>query len=194
MKFLLPLFIFFFSSITIFAQNQAVSGTVKSTADKSNLIGASVMLTKAPSPTPIAGATTDLEGRFRIEAVAPGKYTLKVQYLGYKVLSKTVEVKQTALDLGILLLEEEVTALGEVQIIGQIPPGEQKGDTSQFNAAAFKTAPDASAEDLVQKMPGIMVQDGKMQAQGVGGDQAIAGPVARVIGVGREIQGVDVIA
>lgn len=166
MKFLLLLLFWFSSCITLFAQHQPVFGTVKSAGDKSNLIGASVILTKAASPSPVAGATTDLEGKFRIEQVAPGKYTLKVQYLGFKGLSKTIDVGQSPLNLGVLALAEEATALGEVQIIGRIPPGEQKGDTSQFNADAFKTAPDASAQDLVEKMPGIVVEDGKMQAQG----------------------------
>jgi hypothetical protein len=166
MKLLLLLFVWFSSCTVVFAQHQVVSGTVKSAGDKSNLIGASVVLLKAPNPAPVAGATTDVAGKFRIEAVAPGQYTLKVQYLGHKALTKAVEVSRTALHLGVLALEEEATALSEVQIIGQIPPGEQKGDTSQFNASAFKTAPDASAEDLVQKMPGIQMQDGKMQAQG----------------------------
>ena len=34
------------------------------------------------------------------------------------------------------------------------------------NADAFKTNPDASAEDLVQKMPGVVMENGRVQAQG----------------------------
>src|SRR5205085_12440292 len=41
-----------------------------------------------------------------------------------------------------------------------------KGDTTQYNADAFKTSRDATSEDLVTKMPGITIQDGKVQAQG----------------------------
>ena len=41
-----------------------------------------------------------------------------------------------------------------------------RGDTAVFNADAFKVNPDASAEDLVGKMPGIVVgADGTVQAQ-----------------------------
>jgi len=42
----------------------------------------------------------------------------------------------------------------------------QKGDTAQFNAGAYKTTADASAQDLVEKIPGINMQDGKLQANG----------------------------
>ena len=31
----------------------------------------------------------------------------------------------------------------------------QKGDTTQFNARAFKTNPDATPGDLIEKMPGV---------------------------------------
>lgn len=40
------------------------------------------------------------------------------------------------------------------------------GDTTQFNASGFKTNTDASAEDLLTKMPGVQVQDGKVNVQG----------------------------
>lgn len=160
------LFLFLLLPFTgAFAQTSAVFGTVQSASDKSNLIGVTVMLLK-DSVTVVAGRTTDATGQFRIEPVQAGSYTLKIQYLGYKTVSRVIQVLPTALNLGTLPLFEETTILGEVQIIGRIPPGEQKGDTAQYNAAAFKTAPDASAQDLVQKMPGIMVQDGRMQAQG----------------------------
>jgi hypothetical protein len=149
-----------------YAQSFEVYGTVQGATDKNPLIGATVVLTNRTDDVTITGSATDVEGKFRIEKVAPGKYTLKVQYLGFSTFRKPIEVVNAAVNVGILILTEEATALGEVQVIGKIPPGEQKGDTAQFNAEAFKTAPDASAQDLVQKMPGITVQDGAIQAQG----------------------------
>jgi len=155
-----------FTFISSYAQQVSVTGSVQSAADKSTLIGATVVITKISDAAAITGTTTDLEGRFRLEQVAPGQYTLKVQYLGFAPFTKAVEIKETALNLGVITLQEEATALGEVQIIGRIPPGEQKGDTAQFNAEAFKTAPDANAQDLVQKMPGVVVQNGQLEVQG----------------------------
>ena len=149
-----------------YAQGFDVYGTILGVADKTPLIGATVVLTNRTDDVTITGSTTDVEGKFRIEKVAPGKYTLKAQYLGYSTFRKPIEVLQASVNVGTLALIEESTNLGEVQIIGKIPPGEQKGDTTQFNADAFKTAPDASAQDLVQKMPGITIQDGAIQAQG----------------------------
>ncbi len=41
-----------------------------------------------------------------------------------------------------------------------------KGDTTEMNASSFKVNPDASAEDLVSKMPGVTSSNGQIQAQG----------------------------
>jgi hypothetical protein len=41
-----------------------------------------------------------------------------------------------------------------------------KGDTTEINASNFKTNPDASAEDLVKKMPGVTSNNGEVEAQG----------------------------
>jgi hypothetical protein len=43
---------------------------------------------------------------------------------------------------------------------------DQQGDTTIFNAGAYKVNPDATAEDLLTKMPGITSQNGVVSAQG----------------------------
>lgn len=145
------------------AQGVAVFGTVKSASDQSPLPGASIVLTHKGKNS---GNITDHDGKFRLTGVMPGQYTLEVKYLGFKTLSRALEVQGENVDLGVLQLQDESNALKEVQVVGRVPLGDQKGDTAQYNAGAFKTAPDASAEDLVTKMPGITVQNGKIQAQG----------------------------
>ncbi|WP_162426508.1 TonB-dependent receptor [Pontibacter pudoricolor] len=163
-KFLLTL-VFLFTIVGAFAQSASITGSIKSGQDKSALPGASVLLVNNTTTATVA-SVTDVEGNFRFERVAAGDYTIKVNYLGFNPFSRNVKMEGKALNLGALTLEEASTAIGEVEIIGRAPLGEQKGDTAQFNAKAFKTAPDASAEELVTKMPGVTIQDGKIQAQG----------------------------
>jgi cell division protein YceG involved in septum cleavage len=46
-------------------------------------------------------------------------------------------------------------------------PVQIKGDTTEFNAGSFKTKPNATAEDLLKKLPGVQVdKDGTVKAQG----------------------------
>ncbi|NDK55486.1 TonB-dependent receptor [Pontibacter fetidus] len=163
-KFLLAL-VLLFTIVGAYAQTASITGSIRSAQDKSALPGASVLLVNGTTAATVA-SVTDTEGNFRFERVASGDYTIKINYLGFQPFSKSIKMEGKALNLGALILEEASTAIGEVEVVGRAPLGEQKGDTSQFNAKAFKTAPDASAEELVTKMPGITIQDGKIQAQG----------------------------
>lgn len=147
-----------------FTQHIEVKGTVKSEADLTGLPGATVILEKVIDATQ-KGVVTDINGKFVI-GVDTGRYQLKVQFVGFVPYAKTIQVQNEPVDVGDIILQEETMALQEIEIIGKTPVGEQKGDTTQFNAGAFKTAPDANAQDLVEKMPGITMQDGKIQAQG----------------------------
>jgi len=162
----LLLLLLFLMATKTYAQTYPISGRVISATDTAGLPGATVALKKAADAVMLGGTSTNAKGFFNLDKVTPGAYVLEVRYMGFQVVKLPVQVKEAAVQVGIIKLLEEAHTMQEVQIIGQIPMGEQIGDTAQFNAAAFKTAPDASAEDLVQKMPGISLQDGKIQAQG----------------------------
>lgn len=147
------------------AQGQQLRGMVIDAADQLALPGAHITLTRLPDSVQVA-TSTDLEGRFSFSDVAQGNYSLHLTYIGYQDVFKSIEVGTEPVRLGRLVMEEAATQLGEVQVTEKALPSMQIGDTTQFNANAFKTNPDANAEDLVQKMPGVTVQDGKVQAQG----------------------------
>jgi hypothetical protein len=72
-----------------------------------------------------------------------------------------------ALDLGTLFIPRSIKQLGEVVVVSKIPPVQQKGDTVEYNASQFKVNPDATAEDMVKKLPGVTVdRQGTVTAQG----------------------------
>ncbi|RIJ41725.1 outer membrane beta-barrel protein [Pontibacter oryzae] len=165
MKRLLSALILVMVAVQVYAQNAAVYGTVQSSSDNTALPGANVVLIKATDASKLA-TVSGPDGKFRFESVGTGQYTVEINYIGFEKYNRSIQVQGTALNLGQLALKDGSTSIKEVQIIGRAPLGEQKGDTTQFNAKAFKTAPDASAEELVTKMPGVTIQDGKVQAQG----------------------------
>ncbi|GAB3173963.1 outer membrane beta-barrel family protein [Telluribacter humicola] len=144
-----------------------VTGSVLDTTDNSAVVGAYVMVTQPTDSTAAPKiVTTDVNGRFEIGGLANRRYRLKITYLGYKDYVKTIRLRDEDLNLGTIYLSETAANLKEVQVVGQVQQSQQKGDTTQFNAAAFKTNPDATAEELIQKMPGMTVQNGQVQAQG----------------------------
>ena len=149
-----------------FSQRFSIQGSVQNASDKSVMPGAIISIQKATDEQPTNGVMTDGNGEFKFENMAPGSYLVKINYLGFKPLTRTVDLDNKSIDLGTLALQEEVNNLQEVQVVGQVATSVLKGDTTQFNAAAFKTAADASAQELIQKLPGVTMDDGKVQAQG----------------------------
>ena len=143
-----------------------LTGTVIDSTDRTPVVGAYVMLTKAGETTDPKYVTTDENGKFAFEGLSKQRYQIKISYVSYSDVFRRVNVNREIVDAGTILLRETATTLNEVKVTGQINPSQQKGDTTQFNAAAFKTNPDATTEDLIQKMPGITVEAGTVKAQG----------------------------
>jgi hypothetical protein len=106
-----------------------------------------------------------MDGEFEMNSVREGTYLFKIQYLGYKDFYKTLNVNSNQ-DLGSLSIQEQATDLNEVVISTRRSTGTQKSDTTMYNADAFKTMKDASAQVLIEKLPGVVSEGGALQAQG----------------------------
>ncbi|HRO43895.1 MAG TPA: TonB-dependent receptor [Flavipsychrobacter sp.] len=163
-KYLLLVALLFASRIS-FAQPFNVSGTILDETDNSFLIGVSVVLSPVNDTAQKFGSVTDVDGLFSIQNLPAGQYRLKASYIGFQNLERTVNVNQN-LELGTLKMKVLSTQLQNVTVTGQQIRATQSGDTTSFNAGAFKTNPDASAEDLINKMPGISTEGGTVKANG----------------------------
>jgi hypothetical protein len=162
-------FVYFFlivlATFQASAQTHSIKGTIKEVNAEEAVPFATVMVQSLPDSAQVAGVASDMEGNFEIKNIKAGQYLLTIQFLGYTTLHRDVQVSGNV-NLGTLPMREEATALSEVTISARRATGEQKGDTTLYNADAFKTMKDASAQTLVQKLPGITMQDGVLQAQG----------------------------
>lgn len=161
--FLTPIFLCF--SILLLGQGYQVSGKVIARDGREPLTGAYVLLLDQADKE-VKSAITDDQGYFQMEKVHNGTYRMNVSFLGYESLDRTIEVQGTNLDYGVVFMKTSAVELTQVEVKEKLPIATQKEDTVQFNANAYKTLPDASAEDLIEKMPSVVVQDGKVQAQG----------------------------
>lgn len=148
------------------AQTYRVSGILKDSTDHSGVIGAYIKLAPASDTTKAVYSASDVEGRFRFTGVTPQAYRITITNLSYETVSRVLVVRDSNIDLGTIPMKAGNQLLKEVQVVGAIQQSQQKGDTTQFNAAAFKVNPDATTEDLIRKMPGITVENGQVQAQG----------------------------
>ena len=174
--------ILFLVSFSASAQYWVVKGSVTDSTKNEPLKFATVLFINLADSTAKAYSTND-EGGFRISSVENGNYQISVSYVGFKKFARNFTIKDGSLDLGNIALGIDTKNLQEVTVEGMTERVRQNGDTTEINAAAFKVNPDATAENLVEKMPGVVIQNGQVQAQGEN--------VARVLVDGREFFGDD---
>ncbi|MEO1055095.1 MAG: outer membrane beta-barrel protein [Bacteroidota bacterium] len=170
-------------SITSWAQESIVKGSLKDAENGTPIIGATVLLISVKDTTDRRGAASDVEGQFVVKGLSTAFYKLQITSIGYEPFKTFVRVNQSAIDLGDLSLKVDTKVLDGVKVEGEVVPVEQKGDTTEYNSLAYKTNPDANAEDLIRKMPGIVINQSGVQAQGEN--------VQRVLVDGREFFGND---
>ena len=174
----------FLLTLSAFAQS-VVRGKVLDGRDQSPLIGANAVLVHLPDSVR-TGTATGPDGGFQLDNVAPGRYLFVASYLGYQDQRQplTVPTGGVPVTLPPVALAAGGVALKTVVVTGQEVAVVQRGDTTSLNAKAFKTNPDATAGDLIGKMPGIAVDAaGRTQAQGE--------PVQQVLVDGKPFFGTD---
>ncbi|HAS44499.1 MAG TPA: TonB-dependent receptor [Microscillaceae bacterium] len=142
-----------------------VRGTVQEKGKTETLPGATVILAK-PKATTGRGEVTNNQGAFVFKNVKPGNYVLRISFIGYKTFAQNITVGSQPLNVGTLSLQVDSKRLKEIKVTGKVPPVEIKGDSAQFNALAYKTNPDATAQDLVRKLPGVSVENGQVKVGG----------------------------
>ncbi|MCR5360725.1 MAG: outer membrane beta-barrel protein [Bacteroidales bacterium] len=141
-------------------------GTIVDAKTSEPLFAATVKVTSADGGTGTFGITDSI-GHFQFDVERPGKYTLEFSYVGYKPVTKDVNIwPGRGAKLGTFKLEEDATYLKEVESVARSQRVKQVGDTIVYNADAYKVQDGATAEDLVAKMPGIEVTSDGVKAQG----------------------------
>lgn len=170
-------------TLTAMAQMQVVSGKLTGGQTKERpLTGATVILTGRDDNADVKKFTTsNLEGSYALK-VPKGKYKMVISFVGYENIEKDIDVAE-AVDLGTIRLAVKVENIEEITVQGRATRSEQKGDTTVFSSDAYKVNKNANAEELVQKMPGVVMEEGKVKAQGE--------EVKKILVDGREFFGDD---
>ncbi len=154
---------------SINAQNSnfaTISGKILDAGDSSSLIGATIYLKNIRDSTKSKYSVSDTGGNFLIENLEKAFYKLSIRILGYNEHIQLIRIGQDDVDLGTIKLKPDIKILKEVEIKGDVIAVEQKGDTLLYNADAFKVNSDATTKDLISKMPGIVVNNEGVSANG----------------------------
>src|SRR5690606_18144279 len=163
MRFILAFFLICSSVIVRGQQIREVTGVVQDTAGLT-LEGVNVRLVSALDTLLTA---TDKEGRFSFPQVRAESFNLSLSLLGYQLLENTFKADPGTSESSQLtvVLRPQRNLLKEVVVFAV--PVVIRGDTIQYNSAAYQTPPGALLEELIRKLPGLEVsRSGQVKAQG----------------------------
>lgn len=146
----------------------SVSGKV-TTGKKSEeepLGGAHVHLFAMPDSSLTRGTATDIEGKFTMENVASGEYLIRVTYLGFQTEAQTLTVEDRNVEQFNFRLKSTSIMMDEFKITARRLGVEARGDTTLFHADSYRSVHDATTEDMVRRMPGLSLENGRLQSYG----------------------------
>lgn len=164
--FILTLMLLCMSAGSAWAQKFAVRGVITDTT-KTTMPGASVVVLSKPDSVLVSFGTSKADGSFEVRKVPSGTYFFQVTFVGFQRHHQEITVNGTDLDLGKVVLKPSIASLKDITVAADRIPMEVTKDTVTFAADAFKTRPNANAEELLKKLPGVEVQsDGSIKAMG----------------------------
>lgn len=137
--------------------NGTVIGRVVDSTTREAVDFANVSITQSGNDVPVGGAITDVDGRFRIEHVAYGEYTLVVQFVGYKEYRKTLTINGKTLNIGTIPLSEDAQTLQEVEVVGQGSSMRFELDRKVFTVDQNISSAGASITDVLENIPSVEV-------------------------------------
>lgn len=137
-----------------------VTGTVKDPKNAA-LVSATISLLEAKDSSLLKTEITDAAGKFEIAVSRPGTYLLSYAAVGHeKKLSNTFTVNDgQTVDLGAQSLITSAVKLQGVTVTSKKPMIEVKADKTVFNVEASINATGSNALELLQKSPGVQVDN-----------------------------------
>ncbi len=156
----------------VFAESTSLHGAVRDEESGEGLSGASLLLLGTT-----IGASTDLDGEYRIDEIPPGTYNMRVSFVGYEtkvVPNVRVEAGESE-KLNVELLRQDVAAASytiddfvvtadrvlstEIALITERMKAITIGDA--ISAERISKSPDGTSSDVLKRVTGLSVVDNK---------------------------------
>ena len=103
----------------------------------------------------VVGNVTNNNGVFSI-AARPGKYVLKISFVGYLTQEKSLQLTagKPSVNIGTVTLPTDAIMLGEAVIVAEAPQVTISEDTIGYNASAYRTPEGGDVGRIGEKTSG----------------------------------------
>lgn len=158
------------STVHSFAQVSTVtiSGIVKNKTDKAAFPYVNVIVKDSKDSAFVAGTITNDDGRFSLTDIKPGNYLLEASFVGFEPHEQPLFIGNLSafLDIPAIELVEESTALDGVTVTAKKDELSDKLDKKTYSIGDNISQAGGSVLQSIQNLPGVTVQDGKVQLRG----------------------------
>lgn len=151
---------FLFSGLNAQSSMASVSGVVEQ-SDHTPAAFATLQLKSVEDSALVKAEYTDDKGQYLIEGLIPGQYFIEVSYVGFRTFqtepfSIAPAEKKTMPSVMLQLVSTELEA---VIVVAKKPVIELKPDRTVFNIEGSINAAGSDAMELLQKAPGVVVDN-----------------------------------
>lgn len=160
------IFLVLILNVLSFAQEKGrLEGIVKDAGTKDNLPGVNILLKGT-----YYGAATGFDGKYSIEKINPGTYTVEVTLIGYKTMQftgiKILPNKTTKLDVEmtetVLTMEQDVVVVGDKPLV-EVDETQSKRTITRQD---IEVAVIENIKDLVTQQAGVVQSDNAIHIRG----------------------------
>ena len=147
-----------------------IAGVVVNARTGQPITVAAVAIRNAGDSALVGGGFTRADGRFQIEGVRPGVYTVRVLVLGYApVVKRDVRVTPAAMtvDVGQLSLTSVAVELSAVAVTAERSDVAVAPDRTAYNVGDMPSSSGGNAVDVLRNVPSVEVDgDNKLSLRG----------------------------
>jgi outer membrane receptor protein involved in Fe transport len=144
---------------SVTAQAQNISGKVCLESDRSQVPYATVGLMQLPDSSMITGVITLTDGGYLLENVKPGNYFVRVSYVGFATVGRSVAVGPADADVTVdtIFLSETTATIGEIMVVGERLKGKEMVDRTSYAIPVAVSQTATNGYDLLKKIPQVNV-------------------------------------
>lgn len=111
----------------------------------------------------VAFTFTDTEGGFVLELPCGESYDVEAEHFDFESYAQNINMDRSK---SVTFRMKRAAISLQEAVIRAKQPITVKGDTIEYDADSFRTAADENLEDLLKKLPGLQVENGKVYYEG----------------------------
>ncbi|GAB6123471.1 outer membrane beta-barrel protein [Dysgonomonas termitidis] len=167
--FLFTLFASLFANTANLHANFILSGKIIDSIEHTPIEFANIVILSPKDSTFVSGTITDEEGYFKIDKLEQKEYILKISFIGYNSYFKNIILRSDINNLEDIMLAPSAKMLNEIVVTPKEVPFKLTGNSGLIaNVSTSLLNSVGTANDVIQRMPGIIVTDNNISVLGKG--------------------------